>query len=377
MPLATEHGLHETSLPAWTYSDPRFFDRERATIFRQAWHIMGHACEAPNAGDYITLDILGERVVTLRDADGALRSFHNVCRHRAAKLASQPRGTCGQRLVCPYHAWTYGLDGQLVGVPAWHGFPDLDKAAYGLQPVEQEIWHGFIFVRFEPGLPSVAEMMAPYARELESHALDQLVPHGRVTLRPRPVNWKNVADNYADGLHIGVAHPGLSRLFGTSYRIEARDWVDKMWGDIQPRESANWSERAYQRLLPNLAHVPEDRRRRWSYYKLWPNVAFDVYPDQVDFMQFIPVSPTETLIREIAYVHPDTSRDLRAARYLNWRINRQVNAEDTALIAGVQGGMASSSYTTGPLSPKEVCLRAFANRMRAMIPEARHDRPPS
>ncbi len=369
--------MHGSSLPAWIYTAPHFFELERQKIFRQAWHIVGHVSDAPSAGDYVTLDILGERVVTLRDGAGTLRSFHNVCRHRAARLAPEARGSCGRRLVCPYHAWSYGLDGRLAGVPSWQGFGDLDKTAYGLQPVEQEIFQGFIFVRFEKGLPAVAEMMAPYAAELAPYALETLVPHGRVTLRPRQVNWKNIADNYSDGMHIGVAHPGLSRLFGSSYRIEARAWVDKMSGELQQNASASWSERAYQGLLPALAHVPADRRRRWAYYKLWPNVAFDVYPDQVDFMQFIPVSATETLVREIAYVHPHASRELNAARYLNWRINRQVNAEDTALIEGVQGGMASSSYTSGPLSPKEVCLLSFANRMRALIPEARSDRPPS
>jgi phenylpropionate dioxygenase-like ring-hydroxylating dioxygenase large terminal subunit len=128
--------------------------------------------------------------------------------------------------------------------------------------------------------------------------------------------------------------------------------------------------------LANLAHVPAHLRRTWVYYKLWPNVAFDIYPDQIDFMQFIPVSPTETLIREIAYVHPHASRELTAARYLNWRINRQVNAEDTSLIAGVQAGMSSSSYSSGPLSPKEVCLASFAKRMRSLIPEARLERAP-
>jgi phenylpropionate dioxygenase-like ring-hydroxylating dioxygenase large terminal subunit len=174
-------------------------------------------------------------------------------------------------------------------------------------------------------------------------------------------------------MHIGVAHPGLTRLFGATYKIEAREWVDKMSGALQTNASENWSERAYQSLLSGLAHLPADRRRTWVYYKLWPNVAFDIYPDQVDFMQFIPVSPTESLIREIAYVHPHPSRELGAARYLNWRINRQVNAEDTRLIEGVQSGMASSSYTKGPLSPHEVCLASFANRMRNLIPESRED----
>jgi carnitine monooxygenase subunit len=369
--------LNAFSLPAWIYSDPQFFELERAKIFRQTWHIMGHISDAPKPRDYVTLDVLGERVVTLRDENGILRSFHNVCRHRAAKIAPASRGSCGHRLVCPYHAWSYGLDGRLAGTPKWQGFEDLDKAAHGLHPVEQEIFQGFIFVRFEKGLPHIAEMMAPYAHELEPYALETLVPNGRVTLRPRKVNWKNIADNYSDGMHIPVAHPGLTRLFGSTYKIEAHEWVDKMSGELSESASDNWSERQYQNLLPSMAHVPADRRRLWVYYKLWPNVAFDIYPDQIDFMQFIPVSPTETMIREISYVHPHTSRELHAARYLNWRINRQVNAEDTALIEGVQAGMASSSYKQGPLSPKEVCLQSFANRMRALIPEAQAAHPPA
>jgi phenylpropionate dioxygenase-like ring-hydroxylating dioxygenase large terminal subunit len=365
------------SLPAWLYTDQRFFELEREKIFRFAWQVVGHVNDVPEPGDYVTLDFIGERVVSLRGDDGLVRSFHNVCRHRAAKIAPEDRGSCGRRLVCPYHAWSYGLDGKLKGVPKWQGFEGLNIKGIALQPVEQEIWNGFIFVRFAPGLPSVADMMAPYADELASYELEKLVPNGRVTIRPRSVNWKNVGDNYSDFMHIPVAHPGLSRLFGGTYRIEAREWVDKMSGEVQEIPSNNWTERLYQRLLAGLEHIPEQRRRLWAYYKLWPNVAFDLYPDQVDFMQFIPVSATETLIREIAYVHPDASRELKAARYLNWRINRQVNAEDTALIEGVQAGMASSSYSIGPLSPREVCLISFCERMRELIPEARLERAPA
>jgi phenylpropionate dioxygenase-like ring-hydroxylating dioxygenase large terminal subunit len=206
--------------------------------------------------------------------------------------------------------------------------------------------------------------------------MEELVPQGRVTLRPRQVNWKNVADNYSDGLHINVAHPGLTRLFGKGYSIEAQPWIDKMSGMLREVESSNWSERLYQKLLPEVPHLPRERQRLWTYFKLWPNVAFDIYPDQIDFMQFLPVSPTETMIREIAYVHPDSRREMRATRYLNWRINRKVNIEDKALIERVQNGMSSSSYTVGPLSETEVCLRSFGRRMRSLIPEARHRRKP-
>jgi len=364
------------SLPAWLYTDPGFFALERERVFRQAWQIVCHVGDIPNAGDYQAFDFLDEKVVTLRDGDGAVRSFHNVCRHRASRLADGTSGNCGHRLVCPYHAWSYALDGRLAAVPRWQGFDDLNPSQHSLVTVEQEIWRGFVFVRFAPGGPSVAAMMSPYAAELDAYAFETLQPRGKVVLRPRPVNWKNVGDNYADGLHIPVAHPGLTRLFAGSYAVEARAWVDKMSGVITEAPSPNWSERGYQALLDGFDHLPMPLRRTWNYYKLWPNLAFDVYPDQVDFMQLIPISATQTLIREIAYARPDDRRETRAARYLNWRINRQVNAEDTVLIERVQAGMASSSYISGPLSPAEPCLAAFAKRLRAAIPEAALPLPP-
>lgn len=358
-----------TSLPAWIYADPDFFALERERVFRQAWQVVCHLNDIPAAGDYHTLDFLDDPVVVVRGEDGGVRAFHNVCRHRAARVLAGDAGNCGRRMVCPYHAWSYGLDGRLIRTPAWQGFEGLDPDRHGLAPLEFEVFESFVFVRFAPGGPSVAEMMAPYAQELKAHRFAELQPLGRVTLRPRPVNWKNIGDNYSDALHIPVAHPGLTRLFAGSYAMEAQAWVEKLWGVITDTPSPNPSERAYQALLPQFDHLPPERRRRWDYYKLWPNLAFDVYPDQVDFMQFIPVSPTQTLIREIAYALPDARREVRAARYLNWRINRQVNAEDTALIASVQAGMASSSYDVGPLAKGEVGLTAFAERLRRAVPE--------
>ena len=362
--------LSAQSLPAWIYRDAEFFEREQQAIFRSAWQLVCHLSDIPRPGDFHTLELLGEPLVVLRAEDGTVRAYHNVCRHRAARLLDGPSGHCGRRITCPYHAWTYGLDGRLIGVPNRDSFTGLNTARHGLVPLEHEVFMGFIFVRFAPGLPSVREMAAPYARELAAYRFEELLPLGRVTLRPRSVNWKNVADNFSDGLHINVAHPGLTRLFGRGYGIESRPWIDKMWGTLRDTPSSNWSERLYQRVLPEVPHLQPERQRLWTYFKLWPNVAFDIYPDQIDFMQFLPVSATETVIREIAYVHPDARREMRAARYLNWRINRRVSLEDKALIERVQAGMASSSYSCGPLGEGEVCLRSFARRLRALIPES-------
>jgi phenylpropionate dioxygenase-like ring-hydroxylating dioxygenase large terminal subunit len=366
----------DTSLPGWIYSDPDFFEVEKRVVFHGAWQVVCHVNDVPHEGDYHRLDVLGESVISVRGADGAVRSFHNVCRHRASRLLDASKGHCGPRITCPYHAWTYSTDGRLVAVPQRDSYPNLKVEALGLVPVEQEIYRGFVFVRFAKAGPSVAEMTAPYARELAGYQLEDLVPLGRVTLRPRAVNWKNVADNYSDGMHITVAHPGLARLFGDGYRIEAQPWIDRMSGKLRDVPSNNWSERLYQRLLPEAGHLPLEHRRLWSYFKLWPNTAFDLYPDQVDFMQFLPVAPGHTLIREIAYGWPDDRRAMRAARYLNWRINRRVSIEDQALIERVQAGMASMSFTSGPLGEAEVCLRAFARRMRNLIPESRRSRLP-
>jgi carnitine monooxygenase subunit len=375
-PLITTDPDEDWSLPAWTYSDPEFFELEMRRVFRPSWQIVCHVSDIPQPGDYHTIEYAGESVIVIRGEDGVLRAFTNVCRHRGSRLVDDVVG-CAKKLVCPYHAWVYELDGKLSGVPMRNSYPSLDQSRHGLVPVELETFFGFLFVRLEDdGGPSVAQMMAPYAPELEPYRFEDLRAFGRVTLRPRVVNWKNIGDNYSDGLHISVAHPGLKRLTGTGYGVEAQPWVDKMWGPLVDRPSLNPSERAYQKYLPNVPHLPPERQRLWTYFKLWPNIALDIYPEQIDFMQWIPISPTETLIREIAYAVPDDRREMQAVRYLNWRINRQVNAEDTQLIGRVQEGMKSDSFTVGPLSDTEVALRNFSRKIRGLIPQARQHRRP-
>jgi phenylpropionate dioxygenase-like ring-hydroxylating dioxygenase large terminal subunit len=367
--------LEDWSLPGWLYFDPVFFEAEKTAFLRAAPQVVCHDSEIAEPGEWRSLEYLGESVIVIRGDDGVARAFLNVCRHRGSRLVDGIGG-CAKVLTCPYHAWSYARDGRLVGVPHRSEYPGLRSEELGLKPVALETWHNFLFVTLEPGAPSVAEMMTPYETEVARYRLEELRAIGRVTLRRRALNWKTIADNYSDHLHIPVGHPGLTRLFGRNYRIEAQAHVDRMEGDLVEMESVNPSERAYQRLLPQVGHLPKSHQRKWLYFKLFPNVAFDIYPDQVDFMQFLPVSATETVIREISYALPDDRREMKAARYLNWRINRRVNAEDTELIMRVQLGMQSGRYEAGPLGKSEVCLRSFARKLRRLIPEARLNSPP-
>jgi phenylpropionate dioxygenase-like ring-hydroxylating dioxygenase large terminal subunit len=376
----TEAGLF-LGLPDWVYRDPDFYRRELERVMLPSWQVVCHESDLSRPGDYQRLDFADRPIFVVRGEDRSIRAFYNVCRHRAARLLDGDEFGAGycvrERIVCPYHGWTYDLEGRLRGIPAGATYAGLDRTEWGLKSPDVEIWQGFVFVRCRPGGPSVAETMAPYEETINAYRLPEMKALGRITLRPRDVNWKTVVENYSDGLHIPVAHPGLSALAGGSYRLEASEDVMHMSADVADRGVGSWSCRAYRRILPEVEHLPRPLRRRWNYFLLWPNLAFDLYPDQVDFMQMIPLGPERTLVREIPYGHADGRREMRLARYLNWRINRIVNAEDRGLIERVQAGMDSGEFGQGPLSSQETCLRALAERLRRVLPEALEPRPPA
>ena len=368
--------LSNESLPAWTYMDSDFFELERRRVFMPAWHLVCHVNDLPNSGDYQTFSMYNEMAFVVRGKDEVIRGFHNVCRHRAARLLDGAEGNCGGRITCPYHAWTFQLDGRLTGVPFIEEYENFRREDYGLYEVELDIFAGFVFIRFQGGGRSLSDMMAPIAEELEIYKTAKMEPLTKIGMRERQVNWKNATDNYVDALHIPVAHPGLSGLLGKSYRLTIDQDVTKIYSEIADARPPSLSNTAYCEFLPFVDHLPKDRQNMWTYYKLWPSLMFDIYPDQIDFMQFIPLSPTSCILRDGAYALRDDRREMKAARYLNLRINREVNKEDTALISRVQAGMSTSKFVSGPLGRNEISLRHFAAKIRESIPLASYrDKP--
>ncbi|MGB5543728.1 MAG: aromatic ring-hydroxylating dioxygenase subunit alpha, partial [Gammaproteobacteria bacterium] len=205
-------------LPAWVYSDHRFYQREVEQVLLPSWQVVCHANDIPQVGDYWRLDFLGRPVFVVRGDDGEIRAFYNVCRHRAARLLDGDRdddtaasgdgsGRCKRgRISCPYHGWTYDLCGRLIGMPRSSAYTGMERSEWSLKSPELEIWQGFVFIRCTGDGPGVAEMMAPWADLLAAYRLPEMRALGRLTLRPREVNWKTVIENYADGLHIDVVH---------------------------------------------------------------------------------------------------------------------------------------------------------------------------
>ena len=378
-PIASESATAAAeTLPGWTYGNAEFYELEKRNLLLANWQVVGHVSELRQPGDYATLDIMGERAFVMRGEDDELRAFHNVCRHRAAAVVRGDTGNCGHAVRCFYHGWTYGLDGRLKAVPGEAGFPGLDKGRFGLKPIEFEVWQGFVFVRFAAGGPSVAERFRPYERELAAYRCADMEPLGGRWDVEIAVDWKNVMDNYLEGYHVPVGHPGLFRLFGNSYEVEVQAGnVNRAVGKLRDKASANWSERHYQRLRPPAAHLDAELGGSWRYYTLLPNIAFDVYPEFMDFFHIVPLAPGRARLRGRVYGLPGADRALRAARWLTRRVNVQVQREDEGLVESVQAGLATSAYGFGYLSEKEACLRQLHDMVRAAIPVARQPTAPA
>lgn len=361
----------ETGLPPWVYVDDDFLSLEREKLFRPSWQIICHESDIATPGAYATLNFGGGLALVLHGDDGKLRAFKNICRHRAARLLDGSFGACKSRITCPYHAWTYDLKGGLVGVPQQDAYDEFDKGDYGLFPLPLKSCGGFLFVSLDDNPPSFDDFIAPVKPEFDLFKTKAMKALGRISLRTRNVNWKIAVENYVDAMHLPVAHRGLNGLVGQSYSLNIEGGAWRITSDISDAPNQSLSAQAYRKFLPDTPHLPKERRRAWTYWLLWPNLAFDIYPDQIDFMQFIPLAPGQTLLREISYALPDDRREMRAARYLNWRVNRVVNVEDKDVIERVQAGLNGNDYQPGPIARSEICLRDFANKMRNALPISR------
>ncbi|MGH8197335.1 MAG: SRPBCC family protein [Steroidobacteraceae bacterium] len=359
------------TLPAWAYHSEEFHELEKERLFLSSWQIVCHVSELATTGDYVAFEFFGRRGFIVRDGEGVLRAFHNVCSHRAHAVVSGDRGRCGKFLTCRYHGWTYHLDGRNRSVSAPDTFPKFDRSKYGLKPIELEVFMGMVFVRFRGGEPSVAERMAPHAGELAHYRMDQMVPLDELWTHELEIDWKNVVENYIEDYHFPIGHPGLSALMEPQYDREILPGgTMRLSHRMREKPLKSWSAERYARFLPVIEHLPEDRRRRWTYFGLFPNVFFDIYPEWLDFFQVLPLGPGRTLIRARSYGFVDDRREMRAARFLCARLNARVQFEDEVLTRSVQRGLESGAYTQGILSDKEIVLAGFQDWIRARLPVA-------
>jgi carnitine monooxygenase subunit len=368
--VAVPNDWDRRGLPGWAYHSPAFLELEKEHLFRSHWQIAGHVSDVPNEGDYLTIDVVGERALIVRGKDGVVRGFHNLCRHRGSRVVADSQGTCKNALVCPFHGWVYNLDGTLRGAARPRSFPDLDKTEFGLMPLDLEIWNGFIFFRFRHGpQPSLAELLKPIEAELSHYRAADMIPSWGIWTQKTPVNWKSVRDVDNEGYHVAMAHPALQDLYGATYFDEPFvNGVSRSYATYNPHAGRRWSVKKYIDIAPDQPHLPESLRRAWLYYGIFPNMVIAVTPETVQFYQEFPLSTSETLLRGAIYRYRDESREQAAARYLAFRIDRDTMAEDVQLSVWSNESMLSDAFSGFYLSDLEYGVRTHHDHLRALIP---------
>ncbi len=381
-------GIFKTSqdrwgLPGWTYHNEDLNKLEIKKVFRTHWQIICHVSNVPKPGDFITDEMFGDRILVLRGNDNEVRVFNNVCRHRGSNLVERDNGNCGRILTCPFHGWTYHLDGSLMGVAQTGAYDQIDKKKFGLKQLETEIWKGFVFIRFEKGpQPSVAEIFAPHEKLFEMYQLETAVPlrrFGKDLLEGNPLhaNWKSARDVDNEGYHVAKVHTFLRDLYGTQYSEDEYDengisLARGIFLDTKEREPHYWSVRAYLSALKHAKAIPEKTKKAWFYVGLFPNNVFQLYPEGINFYQDIPINARLTIQRGGYYkagnVDAESARYVDLAAKIGHRIDAVTYEEDKMLSIWSFEGQKSVSFPGAYLSNFESNVKAHQTRMQRHLP---------
>jgi len=350
------------TLPGPLFSDAQVFTDETRTLIQRSWVCVGRADEIPHPGDFRTYDIGGSGVIVLRDAEGDIRAYHNVCRHRGTRILEADSGTGLTVLQCPYHAWTYGLDGHLVGAPHMEQAEDFEPSENGLYTLRSEVWRGFLFLSVDPKVEPLRDYLGEFVERAAPYPLERLRRAHRVTYEIA-ANWKLIVQNANECYHCPGVHPQLVRL--TPYRSGEEDlrkgpvfggWMDFVDGARTLAPNGATSRRTF----PGLS--AEDLRRVY-YYVLYPSNFLSLLPDYVTLDWFIPLSPERTRLVFDLYVDRD-ERDPADDAMAFWDTT---NRQDWHICEMAHLGSKTAVYDQGRYSSEEEVVhlidRYYLSRM--------------
>jgi choline monooxygenase len=361
------------SLPGTAYTDPVLYEQELTEVFERAWILVGHTSELAEPGDYVTANVGREPVLVVRDHDGRLRAMSNVCRHRASTILE---GTGRTRSVmrCPYHAWTYELDGQLAAAPSGQGFACLDRDQVSLPQFRVGVAGGLVFCCIDPDQMPLDDMLGPVGPYLEWLNVAGLTVH-REHQQARwtedfDENWKVLADNYLEDYHVPVAHPSLVRLVDVKNTIgDNNDWCEWSRVPYRTRPSRDSREREYQSLIRRIPGMPEEFEGWMGHVCIWPTTFMEIYPHHIDTWQLEPTGLFTTRATTMTMVHPDEDARARRARELMRELNVDIMGQDVDITTRVQRGVRAPSYRSGILNDEqEFSVIRFQQRLRDLLP---------
>jgi glycine betaine catabolism A len=347
------------TLPARYYTDDEYFRREMDALFGRMWLIAGRVEQVEAPGQFIVRDVLGESIVITSNAAGRVNAFYNVCRHRGTRLCVEAAGSFGRSIQCPYHAWTYDLDGRLIGAPHMDEVPHFAKADYPLHQVHCDVWDGHIFVNLSSGTPApLREQLADLPSRFASWRMQDL-RLGRRIVYDVNANWKLIIQNYNECLHCPNLHPALNKLShylsGENDPLQPTYMGGRM--DLRPGvDTLTMSGKCSREMLAGLS--PQDARRVY-YYAIFPNMLLSLHPDYMMVHSLWPQSAGRTINICEWHFHPaEMARQAfdPADAVEFWDMT---NRQDWHVCELSQAGISSRAYTPGPYSNREDLLYAF------------------
>jgi phenylpropionate dioxygenase-like ring-hydroxylating dioxygenase large terminal subunit len=347
-----------TTLPARYYVDGDYFTREMERLFRRMWICAGRSQEIAKPGQFVLRDVVGESVIVTRAPDGRAHAFHNVCRHRGTRLCTESSGAFAGSIQCPYHAWTYALDGRLLGAPHMDEVPHFRKDDYPLHHVHAEEWDGHVFLNLSDAPPPLAVQLDELPAKFRAWRMQDLRLGHRIIYDVK-ANWKLIIQNYNECLHCPNLHPALNKLShylsGENEPLRATYMGGRM--DLRPGvETLSMDGSCPRAFLPGLS--AEDRRRVY-YYAIFPNMLLSLHPDYMMVHTLWPVAPDRTInVCEWHFQPAELAKPgFTASDVIDfWDMT---NRQDWHVCELSQAGISSRAYTPGPYSNREDLLYAF------------------
>lgn len=339
--------IPQKTLPREYYASTTVFEQEMEHIFQAKWICIGRAEQIPNPGDYFLQPVGQENLIIIRGQDGRIRAFYNVCRHRGTRMCTAEAGHFKGSIQCPYHAWTYGFDGRLIGVPDGHDFEGLHKADYPLFEAALETWEGFLFLNLADKPEPFDRLFAPITDRFKDWQMDQLKSARRIDYDIQ-ANWKLIVENYNECYHCPVIHPALNEL--THYRNGDNELTTGPFlGGYQEFTNGNSTMSLNgHTCAPPLAGVSGQDLNRVYYFTIFPNMLLSLHPDYVMFHTLWPqdLGQTHVICEWLFAPEAMAAPDFDASPAVEfWDMT---NRQDWHVCELSQLGVVSKAYQPGP-----------------------------
>lgn len=351
------------TLPARYYTDSGLFQREIERFFFNSWICAGRDDVIPDTGDYFLRDVAGESIIIVRDAAGKVRGFFNVCRHRGTRMCSVTEGNFAGRIQCPYHGWTYGLSGQLLGAPHMDD-PSFCREDFPLTEIALEVWDGHVFLHFGAERSPLAHHLGELPAKFAPWRMDDLRLGRRIVYGVK-ANWKLILLNFNECLHCPLLHPALNRLtdyLGADNEPPTAGYVGGAMGFRGGAETMTLDGQRRREYLPGLS---SSERQAVYYYTIYPNLLLSLHPDYMMTHTIWPESVDRTRVICEWYFHPSELAKPDPCIEDAVAFWDTTNREDWHIVEMSQAGIGSRAYRPGPYSKREALLHAIDQFVRS------------